>query len=275
VTGRLPTFLVIGAQKSATTSLVHYLGGHPDVFALTEEVHFFDRFHDRGVDWYRQHFAGAERALAVGESTPNYMYFRDAPRRMAALVPDARLIAMLRNPIDRAYSHYWHNRTRGIEPLDFDDALAAEVERLAASADDRDRGRFGYVDRGKYLQQLKRVREHFDSKALSVILTDDLERDRTGTVAALYRLLGVNDAVIPSNIDRTKNRYMTFRSQRLRGPLRRLPRPLRKVAARLNVRYAPYPPMADDARKRLVEEFREEIQALGRWLDRDLSSWER
>src|ERR671919_2133494 len=110
MTLRLPTFLVIGAMKSGTTALINSLGKHPDVFALPSEIHFFDRFHDRGLDWYRERFAKARGQGAVGESTPEYMYLPHARERIVRDLPGVQLIAILRNPVERAYSHYWHNR---------------------------------------------------------------------------------------------------------------------------------------------------------------------
>lgn len=271
-TGTLPTFLVIGAQKSATTSLIHYLSGHPDVFALTEEVHFFDRHHDRGIGWYRERFSGGEDAAAVGESTPEYMYFSDVPPRMARYLPHAHLVAILRDPIDRAYSQYWHNRTRGHEPLTFSEALDREEERLAG-ANRETRSRYSYADRGRYLRQLQRVCEHFHRDALLVVLYEDLRDRRVETVGSVFRFLGVDDRVVPQEIDRERNRFVTFRSQRLRRPIRRLPPPLRRVASRLNIRYGTYPSLVPEDRAALGARFAEDNAALASWLERDLPAW--
>jgi hypothetical protein len=268
--GRLPTFLVIGAQKSATTSAIRTLGRHPSVFALPREVHFFDRHYDRGIDWYRQRFAGAGGRPVVGESSPSYMYVEPAAERIARHLPRAHLVAILRNPVDRAYSHYWHNRTRGREDLEFREAIAAEPDRLAAGDPDV-RARYSYLDRGRYLAQLRRMGEHFPRESLFVLLFEDLRDDPVTSMGSLYRFLGVEGTVIPPVA--VKNRFMTFRSSRLRPSIRRLPGPLRKAAARLNVRYGPYPPMPANIRGLLKERFREENGALARWLGRDLSAW--
>ena len=274
MTGRLPTFLVIGAQKSGTTSLVHYLNAHPDVFALQEEVHFFDRHWNLGPDWYRQRFVGATDEIAVGESTPEYMYARRVAARIAETLPEVRLIAILRDPVDRAYSAYWHNRTRGHEPLSFEAALDAEEERLREG--DEEAGlRFGYVDRGRYAAQLRRVCERLPTAPLSVVLFERLRDHRVETVRSLYRFLGVDDSYVPPQIVEVKNRFVTYRSQRLRGPIRRLPRPLSQIAGRLNIRYAEYPPLARDVRARVVDRFREDNRDLGSWLGLDVSAWER
>lgn len=119
--GRLPTFLIIGTQKSATRWLRYNLGRHPDVFTpKVSEVSFFDVNYDKGLDWYRSHFADAGDAKAVGESTPGYTMWTRRPRRcakrIAADLPDARLLAILRNPVDRCYSAFIHHQAMGRIP---------------------------------------------------------------------------------------------------------------------------------------------------------------
>src|SRR5919106_2306555 len=104
---RLPNFFIAGTMRSGTTSLTRYFDDHPQVYlAPTKEIHFFDLKYERGLDWYGTHFSGANGAPAVGEATPSYVYLRDAVDRMAATVPDARIVVTLRNPVDRAYSHF-------------------------------------------------------------------------------------------------------------------------------------------------------------------------
>ena len=272
--GRLPTFLVVGAQKSGTTSLIHYLGAHPEVFAVPDEIHFFDRNWDRGVEWYRERFAGAGGAAAVGESTPEYMYASSAPGRIARTLSAPTFLAILRDPVDRAYSHYWHNRTRGHEPRPFDEAVAAEEGRLARGGEGAG-ARYGYVDRGRYHRQLRRLCEGLPGARLHVVILEELRDRRVEVIQDLYRHLGVADDVAPPALEAMKNRFMTFRSQRLRAPIRRLPGPLRRVAARLNMRYTEYPPLADADRARLRDRFREENDALASWQDLDLSRWDR
>src|SRR5262245_45971784 len=121
---RLPTFLIVGAMRSGTTSLARYLGAHPDVFVAPEkEIHFFDRCFDRGVAWYAERFIQAAGAGAIGEATQSYMYDPDAIARMRSVVPSARLLTILRHPTDRAYSHYWLNRAHGLEDRSFEAAI--------------------------------------------------------------------------------------------------------------------------------------------------------
>ena len=143
----LPDFLIIGTQRGGTTSLYNYLVEHPGIGAASiKEVHFFDTPHfKQGLAWYRGHFPSAfqryyvERSLkhgfVTGEASPYYLFHPHAPKRVAGLMPQMKLIVMLRNPVDRAYSHYHHEVAGGHEKLaTFEEAIACEDERLAGEA---------------------------------------------------------------------------------------------------------------------------------------------
>src|SRR5581483_353597 len=141
----LPEFLIIGAQRTGTTSLYKYLYEHPQFVSATlktKGVHFFDMRYDKGMAWYRAHFpTSAYRAffrarhgcdLVTGEASPYYLFHPHVPYRLAQHMPDVKLIAMLRDPIERTYSMWQHELSRGFEHLDrFEDALDAEEKRLA------------------------------------------------------------------------------------------------------------------------------------------------
>lgn len=269
----LPNFLVIGAARSGTTSLARWLRAHPDIFmSPRKEVHFFDVHFGRGIEWYRDQFTGHEGEPAVGEATPRYLYLREAQTRIAAALPGARLIAVLRNPVDRAYSHFWLNRRKGREPLDFVEALAAEPARLAAGSNghaDRD----AYLDRGRYLGQLQSVCRHFPRSSLSVLLFDDIVVDPVGTYRTACRFLGVRDDVVPDVVGEPAGKAVTYRSLRLRRLTTPLPRRLRLAVAQLNRRTTNYPTMDESLRRRLIADFKQDNEALGAWLGRDLSAW--
>jgi hypothetical protein len=273
-TRTLPDFVIIGAQRSGSTALASYLRSHPQVFMPTKkEIHYFDVNFDRGTEWYARQFRDAGSEHVVGEATPVYMYHDQAIPRMASLVPNALLIAILRNPVDRAYSHYWMNRARGHETLNFMDAIVAEPERLAS---DEPFVRVGksYMDRGRYLRQLLRVREHFPRDALHVILFEDMRGDAAGTYRGLCRFLGVDQTFLPQHLGVSVAHFSEFRSTTLFRINRRLPRRLRQVGSRLNIRKAHYPPMEPSVRASLLESFKDDNEALASWLGRDLSVWQ-
>jgi hypothetical protein len=138
----LPDFIIIGGQRCGTTSLFNYLTQHPDVFpSCPKEVHYFSIHYHKGVNWYRSHFPlvmqksyverGHDRRFVAGEATPYYIAHPHAPQRIAETVPEAKLIVLLRNPVDRAYSHYHYEVKNGLETLSFAEAIDREDERLA------------------------------------------------------------------------------------------------------------------------------------------------
>lgn len=270
--GRLPTFLVIGASKAGTTSLHFYLATHPEVFMSSEkEVHFFDDRYAEGIDWYRRNFAGARDAKAVGETSPTYMHRRDAMERIAAVLPGARLVAVLRHPVDRAWSHYWFQRSLGFERASFADAVRAEM-RDPTSVPLR------HLEAGRYVEHLRMVVELFPRQQLLVLLLDDLIRDRRGTFAGVCRFIGVDASFVPPNLDQRYNESTRLRSERLRHAMlkyrawKRFGR-LATVVDRLNRYQARYPSIDAAMRAELVTYYASSNAELGAWLGRDLTHW--
>ena len=149
----LPTFVIVGAQKSGTTTLHDLLGQLPDAWmSEPKELHFFGKHPNRGLEWYADQFRPGPEHVAWGESTPSYLYKDQARAAMAEALPSARFVAILREPVARAYSHYWFARSKGKEPLTtFAEAVAAEPGRLANSKDGQPIA-FSYLDRGHYLR---------------------------------------------------------------------------------------------------------------------------
>lgn len=214
-TGRfrcLPDFLIIGAQRGGTSSLYNYLVQHPAVLpALRKEVHYFDDGYRHPLSWYRAHFpltlhkALLERTSGpyrVGEASPYYILHPHAPQRIRATLPEVRLIALLRNPIDRAESHYHHEIRRGRETLSFEEALDREPERLAGELERMrvdatyvsfNHRRFSYATRGLYIDQLPVWRELFPADRLLVLRSEDLFADPAAIVSQVLRWLGVAD----------------------------------------------------------------------------------
>ena len=198
----LPQFLIVGAAKAGTTSLHEHLSEHPAVSApTTKEIHYFDFSYRRGPSWYRAHFRPARADGEIsGESTPYYLFHPLVPARVARDLPDCRFIVLLRNPIDRAYSHHNHERASGYEDLPFEQAVAAEGERLAGEEerllDDPGYRSFShqhhsYLARSRYAEQLERWFAHVDRDRFLILSAEDLFEDPQGTVAAAQRFLGL------------------------------------------------------------------------------------
>jgi hypothetical protein len=205
-----PTFLVIGAQRSGTTSLNEYLAQHPAVLsACVKEVQYFHRHYEKGERWYRSRFPLAPRARlvrrrvgvapAVGEASPDYLFDPRAPARVHAFDPRMRLIAVLRDPVDRAHSQWRMERRHGRELLSFEEALdreESELERelalLVGTSGYRERP-FGmsYVARGRYAEQLERWLALFPREQLLVLTSDELLSDPAQTMGRIVRFLGI------------------------------------------------------------------------------------
>jgi hypothetical protein len=202
----LPDFLVIGAMRAGTTSLHDLIGSHPQVAeAIRKEVHFFDLNFERGPDWYRAHFPRAEMlrrtGRITGETSPYYLFHPAAPARAAGLLPDARIIAVLRHPVDRAYSHYWHTVRHGVEPLVFEAALAREVDRL-----EKDEPRFieaprysglvhqhhSYRSRSIYADQLARWLDRYPRSQVLVLEQRRFFADPRAGSRRLFDFLGLD-----------------------------------------------------------------------------------
>jgi hypothetical protein len=272
VTGRLPDFLVLGAAKAGTTSLARWLEAHPDVFVPPQkELHFFDRDRNwsRGPEWYAEFFAAAPPGSRAGEASPSYLYVPEVADRIATLLPHAKLLAVLRNPVDRAYSHYWHARDWGGEPRSFPEVVDAI---LAGDTSVRP-----YLARGYYVEQLERYEVCFPADALSVLLFEELTADPAGVFHRVCEFLGV-PPVVPGNVGRVYNAHTRRRSGRLRVLMearqlwRRAPRVARALD-RMNTAEQAYEPMPAEVRARLVEHFAPYNAKLAAHLGRDLSGW--
>jgi Sulfotransferase domain len=205
--GSLPSFIVIGTQKGGTTSLYNLLTRHPlvDCPAL-KEPHFFDRHFDEGVEWYRRHFPlptfRGRRETITGEATPAYMFHPEVPERVAEVLPEARLIALLRNPVDRAYSHYHHQVRNGTETLSFEEAIEAEEARLREERDEAtgearyaglNHRHFSYLSRGIYADQLALWSKFFSEEQMLVLKSEDFFERPQEILKQVLSFLGLPD----------------------------------------------------------------------------------
>jgi Sulfotransferase domain len=188
-------FIVAGAQKSGTTALNYYLKRHPRIaLPIKKELHFFDNdelfVNSVSVSYEPLHkmFRPARADSVAGENTPNYLYCPPALPRIHAYNPAIKLILLLRNPIDRAFSQWNMQRVRGLEPLDFLDAVRAEPERLAKLPPEKSR-KVAYVDRGRYGTHLERVFSLFPRDQLLILKYEDFRARQRELVGEVYRFL--------------------------------------------------------------------------------------
>jgi len=219
--GAVPDFLIIGAQKCGTTFLYHLLCQHPYVEpATTKEVHFFDTNFVEGVPWYRSHFLPPTRKdgrkVLTGESSPYYIYHPHAARRAAKVVPQAKLIALLRNPVDRAYSDYNHKFREARERLSFEEALEAEEERLRGEkekilADESyyslNHRKYSYLSRGIYVDQLVEWERHFDRDQLLVLKSEDFFENPQESFERVLVFLGLPHSETGASGQRNEGEY--------------------------------------------------------------------
>ncbi len=287
-------------MKAGTTALYDALRQHPDVFmAPVKEPNYF-AFADAppaftapiderpeginnasitAADAYRALFDGSEDAAARGEASHWYLYWPAAPANIQEAVPTVRLLAVLRNPVERAYSEFMHFVRDGVEPItDFGKALDAEGARVEAGWA---LGR--YVDRGRYAEQLERYLARFDRSQLRIYLHDDLVEDPQEVIEDVYRFIGVDPHFSPATTRRVnksgvpKRRWM-HRLLTAAQPMREalapvVPQAMVRWATALKNQNLDKPPMDPAVRSRLIETFRPEVRALETLLDRDLSHW--
>jgi hypothetical protein len=274
--GRLPHFLIIGAAKSGTTALASYLAAHPGIYVVPEkELHFFDTDHrfDLGLPSYARAFTPGPGQTVCGEATPDYLWSVDAPERIARSLPGVRLVALLRNPVDRAYSQYWHVRGWGGDDRSFSEVLN----------DTAVESQLGLLSRGLYHEQIQRYLAYVPAESLLVLQAEDLRgTKRRATLASVVRHLGVEIADLGAVLS---ERHRENPSSDLRWPwLRRTmvahgawdraPR-LAQAVERWNVHPVRRAPMDPAVRLRLLKQFAEPNAALAEWWGRDLSAWSR
>jgi hypothetical protein len=320
---RLPDFLIIGAAKSATTSLHVYLNQHPEIFmSRLKEPNFFafdgslPRY--RGPDYdgwnglaasrqrlevakyrlsvtkmgdYVKLFSGADEEQTVGESSVLYMYAPRAAERIKRCIPEIKLVAILRHPVDRAYSKFLQFRKDGCEPIaDFCEALEAEEERVRQGWSPT----WFYKRRGLYGEQLERYFKSFDRGQIRVYLYDRFCSAPLEVMRDIFRFLSVDETFTPDvsrRFNRTEGPLIVPRSkflhrrysrnERLKAAARRLLSRrqfdrLKDLLVGLNTRekgWMKYPPLSESVRMRLIEEFRPDILKLQDLIGLDLSCW--
>lgn len=273
-----PTFLVIGAMKAGTTSLHRYLASHPEIFmSRPKELNFFSDSENwrRGTQWYQQHFGKASRrALAAGESSTNYSKhpeYPGVPERIASILPDVRLIYVLRHPIERLVSHYQHRVARRRERESIEVALTNNPI---------------YANASRYAMQIERYLDHFDREQLLLVQSSDLRGYRAGTMSRIYRFLGVDDSFLPPEIGSEFYRTADQGSYTLLGTavrqvpgIRRLgalmPKPMRRNLRPLVKRNvgAYRPALSVELRRKLEDDIRDDVTRLRAYMPEGFDGW--
>ena len=283
---QLPKIFVVGAAKAGSTWLADRLREHPDVFVPPEkELHFFsvDSNWANGLDWYRAFFAGARDGQIWVDATPQTMMFNESLRRVAELVPDAKLLAIVRDPAERLYSNWRHVYYRTVtEERPFAKFVEDEL-KTNPDLPPRDRcdpAAIPYVTNGLYRAQLDQVLEHFSREQLHVVVLEDVERDPAGVLDTVWRFLELAPPPATDKLATISNPHKEFRPLWLwrfivrRQPLARFPVRVGKwVAARMARTSASPPPIEPRVRAQLDEFYAEPNASLAEFLGRELPGW--
>ena len=295
----MPNFLIIGTGKAGTTSLYNYLQQHPQIYMSPHKEPRFFAFEGESIDFrgpgdltktkfvtdienYRALFKGVRNEKAIGESSVCYIYIPKAPQRIQYHIPNAKLIVILREPVERAYSNFLHLVRAGMEPLtDFAQAMSAEQERILNHWSHR----WHYRQKGFYYAQLKRYFDRFDRNQIKVYLYEDLQSNSISLMQDMFRFLGVDDTFVPdtsqkhnvSGIPRNKAMHKFLKSS---NPIRGILRPLLPSKLRLGLRTSlvnlnlrKKPQLLPEVRRQFIAEYREDILKLQDLIQRDLSKW--
>ena len=291
-----PNFLLIGAPRSGTTMLYEGLSQHPEIYMSPRKEPWFSELTGQFGPWlgprdgqpvstwseYEALFAGANGAKAIGEGSTLYLGAPEGPRRIRASIPDARLVCILRNPVDRAYSNFLEHLQEGREAeFDFARAVALEGERLSRHWAPS----WAYTGLGYYGEQLTRYFTEFPREQVLVLLYEDLARDRTGVYSRIFSFLGVHPGIIPvlpprinENSGIPKNRVvhaLLTHPNPVRHALRSVlsSRQRRAVRSWLLHHTLMRPRLDPELRRELTERFRPDIEKTAELIDRDLSPW--
>jgi hypothetical protein len=264
----LPNFVGIGAQRAATTWMYSCLKEHPEVFMSDKkELHFFNQNFDKGLPWYEAHFEGSNGQQAIGEITPNYLNSEVAIPRMAKIIPNAYLIVILREPIQRAFSAYKLLYEKHYQGMSF-----ADVCKKSGNI----------INLGLYASQMERVYEHYKKYQVKVFLYDDIQHDASKMLSELFCFLQIDDKFTPRSMNQIYNSASFPKAQSFfkKAGLNWVidfvrETPMGKWIKRQSVSKSHTSPEGKEIQlnQSLKELFRDDIMRLQKIVDRDLSHW--
>lgn len=274
----LPTFLICGAHKAGTTALYKFLRQHPEVLmSEPKETGFFHAHYEEGWDWLASHFEGYDGQNAIGEASTLTMASEQAPARIAEEIPEAQLIFVLRDPVERAYSHYYYHLYTGkaATPASFDELIRDK------SSDFRNE----ILRLGRYDRQIPRFDNYFSRDQMKIILQEDLRTTTEETVRCVFKFIGVDPTFRPATGSHNTTKHPS--SPRLYYSLRQAWQPLRTVAERLfpgiaeTIRTSARntlldqdrPEMKRETQRYLAEYYDKTVQWAKERTGRDLSNW--
>nr|WP_272507834.1 sulfotransferase [Salinibacter ruber] len=271
-----PDFLVIGAARAGSTYLARNLATHPEVFIpKKKELHYFDRNFEGDWSQYQQQFADARPSHnAIGEATPTYMTSADIANRIHERLPAAKLIAILRDPVDRAYSHYWN----AVAEHDDADAMTYEQKRQAYPFEKVLETRSRLVDDGLYAENLEPFIDHFGKEQLLVLVFEEVVESPHTQFQRVFRFLDVDDTFRSPLVDRRINSSsqkhgrssLLLRLYNFATAYVRIPYIAKWIE---NVNEVSYPPMDGQTRAELEKRFQRPNQQLEQLLGRSLNHW--
>ena len=194
---KLPNFIVIGAQKGGTTTLQKILESHSKVYMpKIKETQYYSLHHEKGLEWYSKHFTDAKWYQKKGEITPYYLYHPDAAKRIYSDIPRTKIVALLRDPVERTISHIYHAKRLGFENLEPLAAIQAEKTRLG-KGNAYSLQKHSYISRSKYIGQLARYEKLFPEKNICIIKSEDLFEKPEATWEYIEDFIGIRREKLP------------------------------------------------------------------------------
>ena len=276
----LPNLVGCGAGKSGTTSLYYYLSQHPEIYMTSvKETHYFSKNFAKGESWYRSNFEGCTREPIIGEFSTTYMNYPSVPGRIAELIPQAILMFLLRNPIERAYSNYWFSVSIGAQAPDrsFSDVIRTQ------------KGQQYYVNPGFYYDLLSGFLSYFDRKQIYILITEELKKEPVHQMMSCYKYLGIDTSFVPNLNQKfnvtvsTSNKWKKKADQNwlvlkrgLRPYFLRFPTSVRQRLSkieqlfRLQMFSEERPPILKEDRDYLAEMYQEHNIKLANFMEREL-----